>query len=79
MEVHFPDGVTLKKKEGTVISAQSLQFRLTTLISEKAIDSVQDRVAVFEGQNLGNGQAAVLKLRFQYMHILLVFLSHVLY
>jgi hypothetical protein len=62
---YFPHGVTLKKKEGTLFSVSSQQFRLIRLISEKLKISVQERVAVFEGQKLANGEAVVLKLRFQ--------------
>jgi hypothetical protein len=79
MTDHFPDGVTLKKKEGTLINVESQHFRLTRLISEKLITGLQARTAVFEGQRLGDGVAAVLKLRFQYVHLFQAFLSYVLY
>ena len=69
MADHFPDGVTLKKMEGTLITVESQHFRLIRLISEKVVDSVQERVAVFEGQRLYDGVAAVLKLRFQCVYL----------
>jgi hypothetical protein len=74
----FPDGVTLKKREGTIISVESQRFRLTRLISEKFITAFQERTAVFEGQRLRDGVAAVLKLRFQCVHLFQVFLPYVL-
>ena len=79
MADHFPNGVTLKKWEGTVISVESQDFGLTRLISEKFIPAFQERTAVFEGQRLRDGVAAVLKLRFQCVHLFQVFLSYVLY
>ena len=65
----FPHGATLKKKEGTQISVESQPFRLTRLISEKFITGLQARTAVFEGQRIRDGVAAVLKLRFQCVHL----------
>jgi hypothetical protein len=80
MADHFPDGVTLKKLEGTLVSIESQDFRLIRLISEKFIDTFQARTAVFEGQRLRDGVAAVLKLRFQCVHLFQVFLSsYILY
>ena len=79
MADHFPNGVTLKKMEGTLISVESQHFRLTRLISEKFITGFQARTAVFEGQRLRDGVAAVLKLRYECVHLLQVFLSYVLY
>jgi hypothetical protein len=80
MADHFPDGVTLKKLEGTLVSVESQDFRLIRLISEKFIDTFQARTAVFEGQRLRDGVAAVLKLRFQCVHLFQVFLSsYILY
>jgi hypothetical protein len=79
MDDHFPNGMTLTKKEGTRISVESQEFRLIRLISEKVVDSVQERVAVFEGQRLLDGEAAIVKLRLQYVHLFQVFLSYVLY
>lgn len=79
MADHFPDGVTLKKMEGTLISVESQHFRLIRLISEKFIKGLQARTAVFEGQRLRDGVAAVLKLRYECVHLLQVFLSYVLY
>ena len=67
MADHFPDGVTLKKMEGTLINVESQDFGLTRLISEKFITGLQARTAVFEGQRLCDGVAAVLKLRFEYV------------
>jgi hypothetical protein len=78
MTDHFPNGVTLKKKEGTLIIVESQPFRLTRLISEKFVASLQERVAVFEGQRL-NEENVILKLRFQCAHLFQVFLSYVLY
>ena len=69
MAYRFPHGVTSKKKEGTQICVESQPFRLTRLISERVIDSLQERVAVFEGQRLLDEKAAVLKLRFQCVHL----------
>ena len=68
MAERFPHGVTLKKKEGTLIDVESQPFRLTRLISEKLDADLQERVAVFEGQRL-NEEAVILKLRFQCVHI----------
>lgn len=65
----FPHGIVLKKKEGTVITVESQQFRLTRLISERLVNSVQERVAVFEGQRQHNQESVVLKLRLQYVHL----------
>jgi hypothetical protein len=65
MADHFPDGVTLKKMEGTLIDVESQHFRLIRLISEKFIAGFQARVAVFEGQRLHDGIAAILKLQFE--------------
>jgi hypothetical protein len=65
----FPHGATLKKKEGTQISVESQPFRLTRLISEKFIDTFQERLAVFEGQRLLDEEAVILKLRFQCVHL----------
>jgi hypothetical protein len=80
MADHFPDGVTLKKMEGTLVSVESQDFRLIRLISEKFIVAFQARTAVFEGQRLRDGVAAVLKLRFQCVHLFQVFLSsYILY
>jgi len=39
------------------------------LISEKFIAGFQERTAVFDGQRLRDGAAAVLKLRFQCVHL----------
>ena len=69
MDQRFPHGATLKKKEGTLINVESQPFRLTRLISEKFVASLQQRVAVFEGQRLPNDEAVILKLRFQCVHI----------
>jgi hypothetical protein len=74
----FPHGVASKKKEGTDICVEAQPFRLTRLISERVIDTVQERLAVFEAQRR-DGAAAVLKLRLQYVHLLQVFLSYVRY
>jgi hypothetical protein len=71
MADHFPDGVTLKKMEGTLITVESQHFRLIRLISEKFITALQARTAVFEGQRLRDGVTAVLKLRFQYIYFFL--------
>jgi hypothetical protein len=57
MADHFPNGVTLNKMEGTLISVESQHFRLTRLISEKFITGLQAYSC--------DGVAAVLKLRFQ--------------
>ena len=65
MADHFPDGVTLKKMEGTLIDVESQHFRLIRLISEKFIAGFQARVAVFEGQRLHDGITAILKLQFE--------------
>ena len=65
MAYHFPDGVTLKKMEGTLIDVESQHFRLIRLISEKFIAGFQARVAVFEGQRLHDGIAAILKLQYE--------------
>jgi hypothetical protein len=75
----FPHGVTSKKKEGTDIYVESQPFRLTRLISERVIAPMQERLSVFEAQRLLDGEAAVLKLQFQYVHLLQVFLSYVRY
>ena len=69
MTDHFPDGVTLKKIEGTLISVESQHFQLTRLISEKFITGLQARTAVFEGQRLCDGVAAVLKLRYECVYL----------
>jgi hypothetical protein len=79
MADHFPDGVTLKKMEGTLISVESQHFRLTRLISEKFIAGLQARTAVFEGQRLHDGVIAILKLRYECVYLLQVFLSYILY
>jgi hypothetical protein len=76
---HFQHGVTLRRKEGTHICVESQQLRLTRLISERVVASVQERVAVFEGRSLLDEKAVVLKLRFQCVHLFHVFLSYVLY
>ena len=73
MADHFPDGATLQKMEGAVISVESQDFRLTRLISEKFIKAFQARIAVFEGQRLRDGVAAVLKLRYECVHLLQLF------
>jgi hypothetical protein len=69
MAQRFPHGATSKKKEGTLINVGSQPFRLTRLISEKFVASLQQRVAVFEGRRLPNDEAVILKLRFQCVHI----------
>jgi hypothetical protein len=79
MADRFRHGATLRRKEGTHISVESQQFRLTRLISEKVMASVEERVAVFEAQRLLDDEAVVLKLRLQYVHLFQVFLSYVLY
>jgi hypothetical protein len=79
MADRFRHGATLRRKEGTYISVESQQFRLTRLISEKVMASVEERVAVFEAQRLLDDEAVVLKLRLQYVHLFQVFLSYVLY
>jgi hypothetical protein len=79
MADHFRNGITLKKREGTVIRVGSQDFGLTRLISEKFIAAFQTRTAVFEGQRLLDGVAAIVKLQFECVHLFQVFLSHVLY
>ena len=79
MADHFRDGITLKKREGTVIRVGSQDFGLTRLISEKFIAAFQARTAVFEGQRLGDGVAAILKFQFECVHLFHVFLFYVLY
>jgi hypothetical protein len=79
MADRFRHGVTLRRKEGTHICVESQQLRLTRLISEKVMASVEERVAVFEAQRLLDDEAVVLKLRLQYVHLFQVFLSYVLY
>ena len=68
MDERFPHGATLKKKEGTLINVESQPFRLTKLISENLVVSLQERVAVFEGQRL-NEEAVILKLRLQCVYL----------
>jgi hypothetical protein len=65
MSERFPHGVTLKKKEGTLITVESQSFRFTSLISERFIDGLEQRVAVFEGRRVLNEEAVILKLRLQ--------------
>jgi hypothetical protein len=79
MADRFPNGITLKKKEGTRIRVESQAFRLTRLISERVMASVQERVAVFEAQKLLDNETVVLKLRFQCVHHFRVSLSYILY
>jgi hypothetical protein len=79
MAGRFPHGITVKKKEGTLITVEFQSFRFTTLISEKFNTARQERIAVFEGQRLLTEEAVILKLRLQYVHLFQVFLSYVLY
>jgi hypothetical protein len=79
MAGRFPHGITVKKKEGTLITVESQSFRFTTLISEKFNTARQERIAVFEGQRLLTEEAVILKLRLQCVHLFQVFLSYVLY
>ena len=69
MAGRFPHGVTVKKKEGTLITVESQSFRFTSLISEKFNAARQERIAVFEGRRLLNEEAVILKLRLQCVHL----------
>lgn len=62
MENYFPDGATLKRKEGTVITVASHEFRHIRIISERFVDDAQERVAVFECRRVSDGSACCLKV-----------------
>jgi hypothetical protein len=65
MASHFPTSAALKSKEGAVVTVASQNFQLLRLVSEKFISSLQEHVAVFEGQRSDDGEVVVIKLRFQ--------------
>lgn len=72
----FPDGVTLRKYIGEVLTVQNNNdFKLTELVSEKQRNEYNERWAVFQSRKVDTeSDVFVLKLRFQYVHTS-VFLS----
>lgn len=55
MENSFPDGITLKKMEGTVITVNSSPFTLTRLMAERILVGANERKAIFEARNINTG------------------------
>lgn len=70
MSDNFPDGVILKKYEGSRFTVGSDEFQLTKLISEKLDRRVDERIAVFESFRVRDRQEATVKFRVQYVSFL---------
>jgi hypothetical protein len=71
MSIHdrFPNGMTLKKIERTQISVAGEQFQFQTLITEKCVNELNERVAVFVARRLSNNDIVILKLRVQSVYL----------
>jgi hypothetical protein len=67
MAYYFPQGITLKRKEGLVMAVDSVDFRVVKVISEKYNDCMHERTAVFDGRKMDTGETVILKLRFQHV------------
>jgi hypothetical protein len=67
MEIPFPSGTIFRKKEGTLLTVGSLRFRIKKVLTEKYYSLWEQRKAVFEGVEVGEGRRrpVILKLRYQ--------------